>query len=194
MSFASRSHHIGRRSPSETWITSHRFSTRVASTSFVVAKADNAEVEFEVDYQTQFGDSVMLAGNSDELGGWDSSKAVQMTWSEGHKWTARVILPMWQTVEFKCMVRQNNGGEFWQPGDNKRLALPDYNFSGATGVVELKVNMEDWDSNNLNVKVVGETLKQIVEFERAAAREAAAAAATASGASSAVAAAAAAAA
>eukprot|EP00959_Pyramimonas_sp_CCMP1952_P454295 9469672-Pyramimonas_sp.AAC.1 len=37
-----------------------------------------------------------------------------MTWSEGNKWKGSVIIPLWQTVEFKCVLKKNNDGEFWQ--------------------------------------------------------------------------------
>ena len=48
------------------------------------------------------------------LNRWESSKAVQMSWNEGHKWSATVVLPLWQIQEFKCVMREKSGTDSWQ--------------------------------------------------------------------------------
>ena len=59
-----------------------------------------------------FGQSVVLTGDAEELGGWDLGRAPRMEWSEGHNgehhWTATVSLPAGATLEYKFVIEDKN--------------------------------------------------------------------------------------
>jgi len=133
---------------------SARTLARARASVNVVVKAETAKVDFEIECETQFGDSLKICGDSEPLGGWQLEQAVNMTWSEGHKWTLSLTFPVWQTQNFKCVVIKPNGQATWQPGKNKTLVLPDYE-SAASEVVELKASLGTWTTDGLVVQVVG---------------------------------------
>ena len=44
------------------------------------------EVQLTLNYRTNFGESIVLVGNSDEFGNWDMKNPCKLTWSEGNNW------------------------------------------------------------------------------------------------------------
>lgn len=51
------------------------------------------QVEIGVQKQTRPGQWVVLVGGHPSMGSWDVSKALRMSWNEGHVWKASVELP-----------------------------------------------------------------------------------------------------
>ena len=43
--------------------------------------------------ELSYGDTVRAVGESDLFGSWDSSKAPELKWQEGHNWLARLDVP-----------------------------------------------------------------------------------------------------
>lgn len=43
--------------------------------------------------ELSFGDTVKAVGESDLFGSWDSSKAPELQWQEGHDWQANIDVP-----------------------------------------------------------------------------------------------------
>ena len=43
--------------------------------------------------ELSFGDTVKAVGDSDLFGSWDSSKAPELQWQEGHDWQAQLDVP-----------------------------------------------------------------------------------------------------
>ena len=43
--------------------------------------------------ELSFGDTVRAVGESDLFGSWDSSKATELQWQEGHDWQAKLDVP-----------------------------------------------------------------------------------------------------
>lgn len=43
--------------------------------------------------ELSFGDTVKAVGESDLFGSWDSSKAPELQWQEGHDWQAKMDVP-----------------------------------------------------------------------------------------------------
>ena len=58
--------------------------------------------------QVPFGHHLVLVGNTEELGGWELSRAPLMSWSEGDVWTASVALPAGAAVEYKFVQQVPN--------------------------------------------------------------------------------------
>lgn len=51
------------------------------------------QVELGVQRETKPGQRVVLVGGHPALGSWDVTKAVSMSWSDGHVWKASIELP-----------------------------------------------------------------------------------------------------
>lgn len=73
-------------------------------------------VQFSVDCHTQFGEVVLLVGNTPTLGEWDPTKAVVLgTNPEAYPtWSATVTLPAGTALEFKYVIKKQDGSFVWE--------------------------------------------------------------------------------
>ena len=90
----------------------------------------NFDIFFKINYKCSPGESVFVVGNIKELGNWDPTRAVPLSWNEGHNWEKTVKLTQDNTknIEYKfivapthkpchcCVVR-------WESGSNRILNL-----------------------------------------------------------------------
>ena len=78
---------------------------------------------FRLRYDSRWGEELFLTGNSDELGNWDTDKAVPMEYVGPGIWSAMVetvCTPSLQTTEYKYFIREN-GQIRWEDGPNRIL-------------------------------------------------------------------------
>lgn len=90
-------------------------------------------------YETTFGQTLCVAGGTEELGSWCADSCLQMTWQEGNVWTADCDLPTGSDIEYKYIVRNEDGSVEWQPGENNKLSVPDVAPQGSAISVQ-----DDW--------------------------------------------------
>ena len=84
-----------------------------------------ARVRLSVRYDTIMGDEVRVVGSHPCLGGWDSSRAPRMEWSEGGLWSCELELPAGSVHEYKYVVCGANGRvKEWQGGNNGVIPVP----------------------------------------------------------------------
>jgi hypothetical protein len=50
-------------------------------------------VQFSTQLRLEFGQSVAVLGSCSSLGDWQAGRAVQLQWSDGHKWSGAADLP-----------------------------------------------------------------------------------------------------
>ena len=74
------------------------------------------EYEFSIHYETQFGEKIVLVGESEELGQWDVTKGISLNWNQDHCWTERVRLSK-VPVEYKYVCLSNEQS-IWEKGIN----------------------------------------------------------------------------
>eukprot|EP00195_Chlamydomonas_chlamydogama_P007128 CAMPEP_0202896286 /NCGR_PEP_ID=MMETSP1392-20130828/5318_1 /ASSEMBLY_ACC=CAM_ASM_000868 /TAXON_ID=225041 /ORGANISM="Chlamydomonas chlamydogama, Strain SAG 11-48b" /LENGTH=1485 /DNA_ID=CAMNT_0049581583 /DNA_START=292 /DNA_END=4749 /DNA_ORIENTATION=- len=76
------------------------------------------------EFVTSPGQCLALVGSGPVLGNWDASRAVRMSWQEGHKWVAEVHLNHgWRgAYEFK-LVLIDGPCAVWEPGSNRLLVV-----------------------------------------------------------------------
>ncbi|KAL6012592.1 hypothetical protein ACLOJK_003081 [Asimina triloba] len=55
------------------------------------------------------------------FGLWNPSDAIPLNWSEGHVWSIELDLPVARTIQYKFILRCNNGEIKWQPGPDRIL-------------------------------------------------------------------------
>jgi len=51
--------------------------------------------------QVSFGSAIKVVGTGPDLGDWDPNKGLSLTWQEGDVWTAKVDVPVGETLKFK---------------------------------------------------------------------------------------------
>ena len=80
------------------------------------------KLRFNVDYHTNWGESLLLTGSTEALGGGDLSRAVTMELAGGDRWTAEVDVP--ETVgdfTYSYIVRHDNGSVRREWGKPRRF-------------------------------------------------------------------------
>lgn len=70
-----------------------------------------------------FGEGLRLVGSCSELGDWDAARGAVLTWQEGDNWAAQLDMPA-GTHSFKLVITRPDGSCYWEPGDNRSLAVP----------------------------------------------------------------------
>ena len=78
------------------------------------------EVEFSVEYTTNFGEKIALVGSSPELGAWDLEKAVELLWNEPNVWKTKVNVSK-SPLEYKYIFVSTDSTA-WEGGKNRSLA------------------------------------------------------------------------
>ena len=98
---------------------------------------NSVEVSFSCQNgHTTFGQSVYVVGSVPELGSWSPAGAVLMTPDQYPTWNATISLPGNQTVEWKCLKRDEvdpNSRIEWQGGGNNTVSLPSSGSASASG-------------------------------------------------------------
>ena len=51
--------------------------------------------------QVNFGSMIRAVGSGPDMGDWDPTKGLNMTWQEGDVWTAKVDVPVGESLKFK---------------------------------------------------------------------------------------------
>ncbi len=97
-----------------------------ASAGYVAVNGVNLAVDFEIHYETAFGERVCVLGNHEIMGAWDVSRATALEWTEGHAWKTSVELPAGGVFFYKYVVVRDDGEIVrWQDGSNSMLVLPE---------------------------------------------------------------------
>jgi phosphatidylserine/phosphatidylglycerophosphate/cardiolipin synthase-like enzyme len=71
---------------------------------------------------TQWGDTVVLVGNTPELGAWDPSRGVRLSGDQWPSWNGLIDLRIGAALEYKFVVLSSDGAVRWETGDD-HLAL-----------------------------------------------------------------------
>ena len=92
---------------------------------------DKREVSFSVAMDSGYGKDVFVVGNHEDLGNWNPVAARKMRWTAGNVWTGKVAITVGSEIEYKYIVRTNNGDAYcradnvvWPPGDNVATNVP----------------------------------------------------------------------
>lgn len=68
-------------------------------------------VVFKFARHCAFGESFAVTGSTEQLGNWDTSRAVRMAWTPSDRWVARVSLPADAHVEYKFIKVASDTGD-----------------------------------------------------------------------------------
>ncbi|XP_027351319.1 probable LRR receptor-like serine/threonine-protein kinase At3g47570 [Abrus precatorius] len=76
-------------------------------------------VKFQLIRICNYGEHFQVVGDDPMFGSWNPSKAVPMTWSEGHIWTVEQDIPVGKSIQFKFILKRKQGDIVWQPGPDR---------------------------------------------------------------------------
>ncbi len=87
--------------------------------------------------QLPSGARLLLVGDDDCLGRWDTDKGIAMTEHNTNEWVGDVDLTAFSggSTEFKFIAKTDMGETMWETGYNRRITLPDPHTDG-THIVE----------------------------------------------------------
>eukprot|EP01098_Paradermamoeba_levis_P017247 TRINITY_DN980_c0_g1_i1.p1 TRINITY_DN980_c0_g1~~TRINITY_DN980_c0_g1_i1.p1 ORF type:complete len:483 (+),score=99.90 TRINITY_DN980_c0_g1_i1:87-1451(+) len=90
----------------------------------VVIGAISAKTEFTIHYRTNFGESIYLVGEKEELGSWAVEKAIKMECGSDCVWRAVLPNPKTLGVEYKYCLKKENEPDFilWESRENRKWA------------------------------------------------------------------------
>lgn len=77
-------------------------------------------INFEVNYNSQFGEEVGILGSIFPLGNWEHSRVIRLKWNNGHIWKGGIYVnnDSFKYFEFKFLILQENKIKKWEPGEN----------------------------------------------------------------------------
>ena len=81
-------------------------------------------IRFMLPLSVSFGDSIVLCGESAELGRWDPHLAPRFTWSPSDLWILDAELPASNMIEFKIVHITAGGDVVWEYTNNRVLDVP----------------------------------------------------------------------
>ena len=85
------------------------------------------KIVFKTNYQTRWGQRLLISGSLDELGNWNTQNAVSMNARHGGNWEVEIEVSNTKKNEFDYkyfVLDENSGGIVWEWGGNRSLETP----------------------------------------------------------------------
>lgn len=102
--------------------------TSAATTLTTSTCPSSVSVTFTERVITNLGDTIKIAGNTAELGNWDTSKAPSLSASQYTSsnpiWSVTLKLPAGQQVQYKFIKVSSGGSVSWESDPNRALDVP----------------------------------------------------------------------
>jgi hypothetical protein len=112
-----------------------------AQVKYVTNDYGVVRIKFTVHKPCEFGLRVGVVGNLETLGSWDSSRALQLDWSDGHMWYGEAEVPLGEivvgddsvtpspgakSIEYKYVIQSSDGSVHWMEGENLHIPSLEY--------------------------------------------------------------------
>jgi len=81
---------------------------------------------FRVRFETLYGQSVCICGDSKEFGDWKAENAIEMTLTENFYWVTKINIPCFsgpKTIEYKYIISTNGNRSLWEPENNHKISI-----------------------------------------------------------------------
>jgi 4-alpha-glucanotransferase len=86
------------------------------------------KVSFKMDYQTAWGQVLYVSGSTTVLGKWDPCNALPMKNFVPGEWEADCKFPSGKVVEYKYLIKDEDGNFIWEGGKNRLLETDKLDF------------------------------------------------------------------
>ena len=83
------------------------------------------KINFQIKYDTKFGEDLAVIGSIKELGNWQIDRALKMGWNDNNIWKGTLYLDRKNIFEFeyKFIVTSGNYVKRWEDGFNRKFDL-----------------------------------------------------------------------
>ena len=83
------------------------------------------KINFQIKYDTKFGEDLAIIGSIKELGNWQIDKALKMGWNDHNIWKGTLYLDKNNILEFeyKFVVTSGNYVKRWEDGFNRKFDI-----------------------------------------------------------------------
>ena len=90
------------------------------------------KIIFQIKYDTKMGEDLAHVGSINELGNWETNRALKMGWNTGNIWKVELYLKD-NSIDFEYKFILTCGGyvKKWEDGNNRK-----FNFSQIKGLIE----------------------------------------------------------
>ena len=93
-------------------------------------------INFEIKYNSTFGEEVGILGSITDLGNWDINKIFYLGWNGGNIWRGKInINKPYINFEFKFIIAFDRNIKEWENGDNNKI-----NFDSLLKEIKSKKN------------------------------------------------------
>ncbi len=86
-----------------------------------IVRGAQAIVQFEAEAFTELGESVLVVGNHPTLGNWVPEQALALDSTSYPKWSARLVIPIGTTLEYKYVRKNADGSYLWEMSEPNRV-------------------------------------------------------------------------
>lgn len=87
------------------------------------------KLSFKIDYQTNWGQVLYVSGSTNEFGEWDPAHALMMKADEHGEWKAECKFTSGKILEYRYLLKDDNGNVIWESGKNRLLDLRDKDYN-----------------------------------------------------------------
>ena len=84
------------------------------------------KLTFRINYHTRWGEHLCLIGSDASLGNWEAENAFPMYHNGDGEWEACLSLDQLVALEYKYVVKSQNGALIWEGGKNRILEEPSH--------------------------------------------------------------------
>ena len=128
------------------------------------------KINFEIKFDTFFGQSISIIGSIDKLGNWNEYKALNMNWNEGNIWKANIEDDNIKCFEYKFIILENGIIKKWEDGINRYFSLTQIKNLFESNLLNgniIKINniMEqsiEYNYNDYSLTIISEWNKKIM--------------------------------
>ena len=127
------------------------------------------KIIFQMRYNTQMGEDLAVIGSINELGCWNQTEALRMTWNNGNIWKATLFFIDNQIIDFeyKFIFISKGFVKQWEDGNNRKFIL-----SQIKGLIESCpgggniIHLKNISGQNIDFNYNDNTLTIICEWNR----------------------------
>ena len=99
-------------------------------------KYDINSINFEIKYDTKYGEEIGVLGSNNELGFWNINNIFYLNWNDGNIWKGKIYVNKpYINFEFKFVLCSCRNIKFWENGDNNKI-----NFDEILNDIKTKKN------------------------------------------------------
>ena len=122
------------------------------------------KINFQIKYDTKFGEDLAVIGSIKELGNWQIDRALKMGWNDNNIWKGTLYLDRKNIFEFeyKFIVTSGNYVKRWEDGFNRKFDLFKLKalFNSYPGNYT-RIHLNNIEGINIDYDIIDNTLTMI---------------------------------